>query len=397
MAGVLPRGDRLPSLTGLRFLLAGVVLAGHVLTLGRFFEDQRVYEAADASSMASAAAVSSFFLLSGFVLAWNASPSDTALRFWRRRVVKIFPNHAVTWALMLGLLMVTGTAALLPVPDPGLGEAVRNLLLVHAWVPAMTDFSSVNPVTWSISCEAFFYLLFPLLIRPVRAVPARLLWPVIALVAGAVVTMPMVAVAVTDEAAPGSWSPLSTERWWLIYFFPPVRLLEFILGLVLARAVQLDRWPALRPAWPLLALAAVFAVRPELPEEYVWGAATCLPVAALIPALATRDIQGRESRLGRRGLVLLGEASFALYMVHFPVLYAIRVLLDRRTFDTVTATVLSVAVSALCVAVSLLLWRGVEVPMMRRFARPGGRSTPPARPATPDDRTAPLRQEDPAP
>ncbi len=396
MASVLPRGRRLPSLTGLRFLLAGVVLAGHVLTLGRFFEDQGVYEAADASSMASAAAVSSFFLLSGFVLAWNASPADTAVRFWRRRLVKIFPNHVVTWSLMLGLLMATGTAALLPVPDPGPGEAVRNLLLVHAWVPDMADFSSVNPVTWSISCEAFFYLLFPLLIRPVRALPARLLWPVIALVAALVVTMPLVAMAVTDEAAPGSWSPLSTERWWLIYFFPPVRLLEFVLGLVLARAVQLDRWPALRRRWPLLALAGVFAARTELPEEYLWGAATCLPMAALIPAIAARDIEGRESLLGRRGLVLLGEASFALYMVHFPLLYEIRVLLDRRTFDTVTAALLSVVVSAFCVGVSLLLWRGVEVPMMRHFARPRGGSVPAADPA-PGDRTAPLRQQDPAP
>ncbi|MER8156866.1 acyltransferase [Streptomyces sp. NPDC094472] len=396
MADVLPRGDRLPSLTGLRFLLAGLVLAGHVLTLGRFFEDQGVYEAADASSMASAAAVSSFFLLSGFVLAWNASPTDTALRFWRRRLVKIFPNHVVTWTLMLGLLMVTGTAALLPVPDPGLGEAVRNLLLVHAWVPDMADFSSVNPVTWSISCEAFFYLLFPLLIRPVHALPARLLRPVIALVAALVVTMPLVAMAVTDEAAPGSWSPLSTERWWMIYFFPPVRLLEFILGVVLARAVQLDRWPMLRLRWPLLALAGVFAARPQLPEEYVWGAATCLPVAALIPVIATRDVQGHGSWLGRRGLVVLGEASFALYMVHFPVLYAIRVQLDQRTFDTVTATALSLVVSALCVAVSLLLWRGVEMPMMRRFARPRARSAPTVHPA-PGGQTAPMPQEDPTP
>ncbi|WP_311039747.1 acyltransferase family protein [Streptomyces luomodiensis] len=396
VAAVLSRGDRLPSLTGFRFLLAGVVLAGHVLTLGRFYEDQDIYEAADVSAMASAAAVSSFFLLSGFVLAWNASPADTAIRFWRRRVVKIFPNHLVTWTLMLGLLMATGTLASLPVPDPGWGEAVRNLLLVHAWIPDMADFSSVNPVTWSISCEAFFYFLFPLLIRPVRAVPARLIWPVIALVAGLVVAMPAVATAVTDEADPGSWSPLSTERWWLIYFCPPVRLLEFVLGLVLARAVQLGRWPALRPRWPLLALTGVFAARQELPEEYVWGAATCLPVAALIPAIATRDIQGRGSLLGRRGPVLLGEASFALYMVHFPVLYAIRAMLDRRTFDTVTATALAVAVSVLCVAVSLLLWRGVEVPMMRRFARPGGRSVPSARPA-PDGQAAPLRQQDPAP
>jgi 3-O-acyltransferase len=369
LTSATPQPDRLPALTGYRFLLACAVLLGHVLTLERLYADEAIYKATDTSSMLSAGAVSSFFILSGFVLAWNARPDDTARRFWRRRFVKIFPNHAVTWGLMLGLLMATGTAALLPVQDPTFSEAVRNLLLVHTWVPDMADFSSVNPVTWSISCEAFFYLLFPFLIRPLRALPAHWIWPAIAMIATLVLTAPVVAMFLTNEADAGSWHPLSVERWWLIYFFPPVRLLEFILGIVLARAVQADRWPAVRLRWPLLALATVFAAQPKLPSEYVWGAATCLPLAAMIPAIATRDLEGRPSWLGRRGLVLLGEASFALYMIHFPILYAIRHLLGDRTYDTVTATLMALAISTVCVLASLLLWHSVEMPMMRRFSR----------------------------
>ncbi|MET7762777.1 acyltransferase [Streptomyces sp. NPDC005393] len=396
MVSALPRPDRLPSLTGYRFLLACTVLFGHLLTLERLYEDPDIYKAADASSMASAGAVSSFFMLSGFVLAWNARPDDTARRFWRRRFVKIFPNHAVAWALMMALLMGTSTAALLPLPDPTLSQAVKNLLLVHTWLPHMADFSSVNPVTWSISCEAFFYLLFPFLIRPVRALPTRLIRLVIAAVAALVLAMPTLAAFVTDEAGIGNWSPLSMDRWWLIYFFPPVRLLEFVLGLLLARAVLTGRWPALRMRWPLLVLATVFAAQPKLPHEYVWGAATCLPLAALIPAIATRDLDRRPLWLSRRGLVLLGEASFALYMIHFPILYAIRALLGSRTYDTVTATLLSLGVAALCVLASLLLWRTVETPVMRRFSRPRPRpaEAPTAEPAD-ESEAAKVRQQDP--
>ncbi|MCP9211838.1 acyltransferase family protein [Streptomyces sp. NEAU-Y11] len=370
MASALPQPDRLPSLTGYRFLLACAVLFGHVLTLGRLFADESVYEAAGRSQMLSAGAVSSFFLLSGFVLAWTLRPDDTAGRFWRRRFVKIFPNHAVTWTLMLVLLLATGTATLLPVPDPAVDEAVKNLLLVHTWAPDMADFSSVNPVTWSISCEAFFYLLFPFLIRPLSALPARRIRPLIALIAALVLATPALVTLVTEDAATGSWTPLSMERWWLIYFFPPVRLLEFVLGILLALAVRAGRWPALRMRWPLLVLIALFAVQPRLPDEYTWGAATCLPLAALIPALACRDIDRRPTWLGTRGLVVLGEASFALYMIHFPTLYAMRLLLGERTFGTLAATAIALGVAALCVLVSLVLWRTVELPMMRRYSRP---------------------------
>ncbi|QKV96917.1 acyltransferase [Streptomyces sp. NA02950] len=378
MASALPQPDRLPSLTGYRFLLACAVLFGHVLTLGRLFADEAVYEAADRSHMLSAGAVSSFFILSGFVLAWTLRPDDTAGRFWRRRFVKIFPNHAVTWTLMLVLLMATGTATLLPVPDPAADEAVKNLLLVHTWAPDMADFSSVNPVTWSISCEVFFYLLFPFLIRPLSALPARRIRPAIALIAALILATPALATLFTEDAAAGSWSPLSMERWWLIYFFPPVRLLEFVLGILLALAVRTGRWPALRLRWPLLALIGLFVAQPRLPEEYVWGAATCLPLAALIPALASRDIDRRPTWLSLRRLVVLGEASFALYMIHFPILYAIRLLLGDRTFGILTATAIALGVATVCVLASLLLWRTVELPMMRRYSRPRPR---PGRPA----------------
>lgn len=411
MASALPQPDRLPSLTGYRFLLACAVLFGHVLTLGRLFADEAVYEAADRSHMLSAGAVSSFFILSGFVLAWTLRPDDTAGRFWRRRFVKIFPNHAVTWTLMLVLLMATGTATLLPVPDPAVDEAVKNLLLVHTWAPDMADFSSVNPVTWSISCEAFFYLLFPFLIRPLSALPARRIRPAIALIAALILATPALATLVTGEAAAGSWLPLSMERWWLIYFFPPVRLLEFVLGILLALAVRTGRWPALRLRWPLLVLIGLFVAQPRLPEEYVWGAATCLPLAALIPALAGRDIDRRPTWLGLRGLVVLGEASFALYMIHFPILYAIRLLLGERTFGTLTATAIALGVATVCVLASLLLWRTVELPMMRRYSRPRSRPGRPAEAtvggtmdhnrAEPDsadrDRAARAPQQDPLP
>ncbi len=48
-------------------------------------------------------AFSFFFILSGFVLTWSLRPTDTAARFWQRRVARIYPNHAAIWLAALGM------------------------------------------------------------------------------------------------------------------------------------------------------------------------------------------------------------------------------------------------------------------------------------------------------
>ncbi len=130
-------------------------------------------EANRLSIMLAAGAVSSFFLLSGFVLTWTRRADDTPLRFYRRRIVKIFPNHVVTLVLMLGLLWVTTAPSPAPVQEPTAGQAMANLFLVHTWYPDLGMVTSGTGVTWSLASELFFYLLFPLIIVPLCALPVR--------------------------------------------------------------------------------------------------------------------------------------------------------------------------------------------------------------------------------
>ena len=83
--------------------------------------------------------------------------------FWFRRFARVCPNHLLFW-----LLVVLVPIAAQPVR---LDAAIANLLLVQAW-----DTGSVfqlNGVAWSLSCEAFFYALFPALLLAVRRVGLR--------------------------------------------------------------------------------------------------------------------------------------------------------------------------------------------------------------------------------
>ncbi|MDX6353248.1 MAG: hypothetical protein QOF98_151, partial [Streptomyces sp.] len=152
--GSLPGRTELPSLTGVRFCAALLVFLYHATLLSNpiapatrqtLFKDQGQADAlARFFDPAGRIGVSFFFILSGFVLTWSARSVDTAPRFWRRRLVKIFPNHLVTWALA----MILFAGAYTPV-----GSWLPNLFLVHSFISDPRTFSGVNPPSWSLCCE----------------------------------------------------------------------------------------------------------------------------------------------------------------------------------------------------------------------------------------------------
>lgn len=367
-------GSRLPSLTGLRFLAALLVCGFHA-TYENVFADRAVNDAfAQLFSKAGWVGVSFFFVLSGFVLTWSARPYDTARGFWRRRFFKIYPNHLLTFAAAVVLMLLAGQSV------PGL---LPNLLLVQTWLPDVDVILSVNPVSWSLACEALFYLAFPALLVAVRAIrPERLWWGAGALIA-AVCCVPLVAEVFVPAGPDMDWLAVSEEHYWFIFAFPPVRALEFVLGMVMARIVRGGRWPAGPGVLPaVLALAAAYALALKAPFAYGLAAVTLIPVTWLITAAAAADLRGTASPFRGRAMVRLGELSFAFYVLHRLVQsYGHRALGAERTWSTPAA----VGVLLLSVAVTLLLAAAVftayERPLVRRFGgRPRGRRHEPPTP-----------------
>jgi peptidoglycan/LPS O-acetylase OafA/YrhL len=334
--------SRLPSLTGLRFVAAFLVFGFHVHVMG-FIADGRARTVMEWVFGSGAVGVSFFFILSGFVLTWSARPGDTAARFWRRRVAKIYPNHLVTALVAIGAAALTGASL-------GLAVVVPNLLLVQAWSPDSKVFFGLNTVSWSLACEAFFYALFPLLHRALVRLPARSLWPAAVAALGLVWLVPFAA-----QLLPAGY------RYWAIWVFPVARLPEFVAGMLLARIVHSGRWPAV-PVWPVAALAvgAYLSVR-WLPDNFRVVAGTAVPLALLVAAVGAADADGRGTPWATRWAVWLGEISYAFYLVHQIVL---RVLAKETGTGHHLLAGAGLALGALAVAVagSWLLYRCVELP-----------------------------------
>jgi peptidoglycan/LPS O-acetylase OafA/YrhL len=369
-----PGLSRLPSLTGLRFVAVLFVFAFHSSLEAPFADAGLGKHYADAVANAGWLGVSFFFVLSGFVLTWSARPQDTAPAFWRRRAAKIYPLHIVTWAAALLLLAVAGTPATAY-------QAIPNLFLVHAWIPDRAVFSNLNDVSWSLSCEVFFYLVFPLLLRLVRRIEPAYLW-VWALVTALLVPLLPVLSDLLPTTPPLPFGAGSVWQFWFVYVLPVGRLLEFLLGVLLARMLLSGRSTPV-PVLPAAALVLIgYAISLRLPFLYGLTSVTVLPLGLLITAVAQRDVRGKHSLLAHPVAVRLGEWSFAFYLVHRLLLqHGHRLLGTGRTWPTPDAIGLLVTAFALSLLLSWALHVLVERPAMRRFGR--SRSAPAPLPAPP--------------
>lgn len=344
---------RLDSLTGLRFFAAWMVVVHHFANFGALPVLWR-YQGFGATG------VTFFFVLSGFVLTWSFVPSDTPARFYWRRFARIWPLHVVTTLLALPVFY-----SMRDVPYDWTAITL-SFFLLHAWVPTVTTYFAGNPASWTLSCEMFFYALHPFLVRPSLA-----LKPAVLAAATAVV---LAAVFVVARWSP-DWFSLRIVGW-LLYISPLFRVGEFLLGVALAAAlkrgfrVPFGVIPAaiLAGAWFHLdyQLSLDFPADLRVLTSQLNYVVLPLLYAALIGAAAQLDLSGARSWLRSKPLVLLGQWSYALYLVHATIIYALIEWLGVRTYSPLNVLWFA-GVSVIAIAASAALYSLIEHPIEQRL------------------------------
>lgn len=361
-------GSRLPSLTGMRFIAAGLVFLFHSFALFPLASQTAMGNVGLLLGPAGFIGVTFFFMLSGFVLTWSTRPGDTMPAFWRRRFFKIYPTHLLTFLVAVLLVTAVSGAALENVGEDNSGySALLNVFLLQSWDHNLSISSSWNGVAWSLSCEVLFYVCFPFLIKLINKIrPERLLlWT--ALSAVSVIALPTFAKLLpTTVMFPQGYSDWQL---WFVFHAPPTQLLTFVFGMLIAKMVLTGARLPLNIGGAIALCVVAYIVCQMFPPLYAFSAVTLVPLGLLIAAGAAADIDRRRTFLGSRAMVWLGNISFAFYMWHFMVIiYGHHWLGAGVDWSIWTALGVVVLFGGVTLALSGASFTFFERPIMNRFA-----------------------------
>lgn len=239
-----------------------------------------------------------------------ALPSLTGLRWTAALLVFLYHVSVVQYFGGHPAPLVDWAFSVEPNAKPGPGQLVANLLLLHAWVSKVTFYQSLNTVSWSLSCEALFYVVFPFLIGPLRRIGGRGSSIVVAGCVAAEFLIPRLADHLYAASALN----------FRLYYFPLARLPEFLLGMALAQVVLAGRWRGPGLAVSLAITTFSYFLTSRVHFEYRYEACTVIGITCLIAAAALADVRGELSPWRSKRAVKLGELSFAFYMIHILVM-----------------------------------------------------------------------------
>lgn len=355
------RRPLLPLLTGLRFVACFTVFLVHVAQESMFKSTSANNDYTSVLWQGGWVGVSFFFVLSGFVLTWTARPGDNALTFWRRRFVRIFPNHWVTLIITIGLTAWIAKQAI------DWGQAAINSGLIQSFFADINIRTGFNGVTWTLSCEAFFYVCFPLLSRWLARIREERLWSWIIGTMAVTVAIPLLATLLPNTT---TFAVTGLRDWdlYLVMMFPPARIFEFILGILLARLIISGRRFPFGLGTASAILIFLWAIAGMFPGRYQVMPLSAIPVALVIGTAARQDLDGLTPAWARGRLVLwLGEMSFAFYMVHRIVVVFGHMLLGETTYSTPATVGIIVLFAAIAMLLGWALMVLVERPLMKKF------------------------------
>jgi len=290
-------------LTGLRFVLAVWVVLHHLTGKGAMLEPWALSLPPAGYTLVRDGylAVSAFFVLSGFVLMQSYGGTvwthASLMRYARGRFARVYPVYA------LSLLLVAPYISLAQVPNKS-GLVVNYVLLFQGWTGKLPV--SWNTPAWSLSCEMFFYLCFPLAVMGMRRLSARA-----AVVAG--VAICFLPAAMWKVGVPDAFKPL-------------IHLADFLLGILASRAYE-----ALRPRWsgrgywlylPGMAAVGALMLNPLMIPGVLDLNGFLRPFTALTLVGLALSGGWLAQGLSTRAAVYLGKASYAVYILHIPLLWS---------------------------------------------------------------------------
>ena len=265
----------------MRFVLAMIVVAGHL----RWYAKASIPWAAALDAFSGKGAVVGFLLISGFSIA--ASQARRPEYYLRRRVLRIYPLYLVALFFAILLELTLGPVQLPNgfIPAHGWPTMLGNLLLLQTFVVKPIGFD--GPV-WSLGVEFFFYICA---IAFVRASP-RWLW------------------ALTAFSALCFVLPQREDLGMVYFVMSKLNALRYLWCWLLGYLIWTHRNQLALAA--LLCGVVLVHFSSATPEPL--AEVTYVAVALVLCCCGQVRIEGGTAKT----MNVLGDLSYAIYLIHFP-------------------------------------------------------------------------------
>jgi exopolysaccharide production protein ExoZ len=277
-----------------------------------------------------------FFVISGFIMWTTTSKGMSATTFALHRLLRVVPIY---WLLTVLFFLARGSATA--------PELLKSLAFIPYLSPKTGYINPIVAVGWTLNFEMLFYAIFTIALAIRHR--AMIIFSSLLLMVGA-------GFFIHDP------SPL------LAVYTSPL-LLEFIAGCCVGILFERGLLPGLAISSGLLLTGAALILWQHSNAEnfgpdrvLAWGAPAALIAAGAI---------GLERKTPRLALVLLaGDASYSIYLIHSVVLVGLKVAVDRMGLQPGITILVGLAFS---VAAGIAMFLAVEKPLtmfLRRLNRP---------------------------
>jgi peptidoglycan/LPS O-acetylase OafA/YrhL len=347
-------GSRISALDGLRGITIVLVVLGHLSSF--LWPLEGVRSIPYVRGLVGGGAVTVFFLISGLLvtrglLREQAQGRMDPVRFLGRRIVRVGAQVVPLCAAVLVVSVLDPT-------DQNSAETTTRTL-TNTLTFTNNLLYQLNPLgarddmghLWFLSIQQQWYLVLPVLVVLLARRP-RVLATLIAILATASVVYRLTTVS------DATWFALSVDTF--------ARADALLLGVLLAVVLPwLLRFGRLAPLVGSLAAAALLGLllvsREDGPLAFLegWGVAFTLTALVLVGCVLLHERPSRlTTLLGSGSLVRLGQASLAIYVWHYPLIF----FLGRHTptWSWLPQTMVFLAVLAV---IALVADRWVERPV----------------------------------
>lgn len=274
--------------------------------------------------------VSFCFVYSGFFTAMrHRFGPDYGLRdhahFMLDKLAKLYPLHL--FALALGLFdswYVWGSDTI------NLKVLFSQLTLTSTWIPDHDYYFAINPVGWFL-CDLFFlYLMAPVMVKALRR--CRLTWQILGIIV-------LLALELMFGYTPKPGKSSSFVVMYLLYEFPPIRLLDFATGIILYNITQGARWQHLQRQVSssiatvieiagILMFAVLYLMEKHLLFPHCYRA-YCVMAPGIVVLLSTFLITSKangfiSSALSITAFTKLTAIGAEIYLLQFGVFYLLK-------------------------------------------------------------------------